>query len=257
MSPSYIREIPIIRKPIIHTPTYYHSDNQQSHMEHAPILHTSTYHDSDNQQSHRAYTPTYYDSDNQQSHRAHAPVLQMTGYYNSNNNQQIHRAHALVLHTPTHYDSDNQQSYRTHAPILHTPTYYNSDNQQSHREHAPYASSSHHNTHTNCVVPFHSSTCWRDYFQSSKYSDKLIVIYFTASWCTPCRYMAPIVNEFAAHYTGVAFNKIDVDELFNVAQDYGVQTMPTFMLVKRGKEIDKVTGASREDLQRKIEKHMD
>ncbi|KAL9246429.1 hypothetical protein vseg_019964 [Gypsophila vaccaria] len=147
-------------------------------------------------------------------------------------------------------------------PIIHTPTHYNSDNHwahhQIHRPHAPSApSSSHHTITTNRVVPIRSPSCWRDYFQASKYSDKLIVIYFTASWCGPCRFMAPVVDEFASHYANVAFNKIDVDELFNVSHDFGVQTMPTFLFIKRGTEIDRVTGARRDELQRKIEKHRD
>ncbi|KAL9246428.1 hypothetical protein vseg_019964 [Gypsophila vaccaria] len=114
-----------------------------------------------------------------------------------------------------------------------------------------------HSGHINKVISFHSSRCWREYFQASKQWDKLIVIYFTASWCGPCRFMAPVVDEFASHYANVAFNKIDVDELFNVSHDFGVQTMPTFLFIKRGTEIDRVTGARRDELQRKIEKHRD
>lgn len=43
--------------------------------------------------------------------------------------------------------------------------------------------------------------------------------------------------------------------LQDVAQEFGVQAMPTFILIKRGKEVDKVVGAKKEDLQKKIEKH--
>ena len=41
----------------------------------------------------------------------------------------------------------------------------------------------------------------------------------------------------------------------DVAQEFGVQTMPTFVLIKRGKEVDKVVGAKKEDLRKKIDKH--
>lgn len=67
--------------------------------------------------------------------------------------------------------------------------------------------------------------------------------------------MEPVINEFAAKYTDVEFTKIDVDELMNVAQEFGVQAMPTFVLIKKGRFIDKVTGVRKEELQKKIEKH--
>ncbi|KAK6133698.1 hypothetical protein DH2020_032608 [Rehmannia glutinosa] len=82
-----------------------------------------------------------------------------------------------------------------------------------------------------------------------------IVIDFTASWCGPCQNIQPAIDEFAEIYTDVDFVKIDVDELDAVAKEFGVQTMPTFILIKRGKEIDKVVGAKKEDLRKKIEQH--
>lgn len=109
---------------------------------------------------------------------------------------------------------------------------------------------------TNRMIAFHSDASWRTYFEASKGSNKLILIDFTATWCGPCRYMEPILNEFAAKYTDVDFVKIDVDELFNVSRKYGVQAMPTFLFIKRGIEVDKVVGTRKEELQRKIEKHM-
>ncbi|KAL7132937.1 hypothetical protein ABFS83_12G108600 [Erythranthe nasuta] len=107
----------------------------------------------------------------------------------------------------------------------------------------------------NQVVAVHSSSNWRIHFEASKQTSKLIVIDFTASWCGPCQFILPSVNEFAEKYGDVDFIKIDVDELHDVAQEFGVQAMPTFILMKGGKEVDKVVGAKREDLQKKIEKH--
>uniref|UniRef100_A0A5B6Z7Y3 Thioredoxin domain-containing protein n=1 Tax=Davidia involucrata TaxID=16924 RepID=A0A5B6Z7Y3_DAVIN len=117
------------------------------------------------------------------------------------------------------------------------------------------ASGSSSSTKTSQVLAFHSSPKWRAHFEASKETNKLIVIDFTATWCRPCRFMEPAINEFAAKYTDVEFIKIDVDELMDVAQEFGVQAMPTFILMKKGKEVDKVVGAKREELQKKIEKH--
>ncbi|KAL2510188.1 Thioredoxin H2 [Forsythia ovata] len=105
------------------------------------------------------------------------------------------------------------------------------------------------------VIAFHSSSKWRIYFEASKQTSKLIVIDFTASWCGPCRYMEPAINEFAEKYSDAEFIKIDVDELDDVAQEFGVKAMPTFLLIKKGKEVDKLVGAKKDDLQKMIEKH--
>ncbi|GAB2214122.1 hypothetical protein Droror1_Dr00018460 [Drosera rotundifolia] len=105
------------------------------------------------------------------------------------------------------------------------------------------------------VIAFHSSARWRAYFESSKQTNKLIVLDFTATWCGPCRYMDPTITEFADKYTDVDFVKIDVDELMDVAREFGVQVMPTFLLMKNGREVDKVVGAKKKDLRCKIERH--
>ncbi|KAL8106242.1 thioredoxin H2-like [Apium graveolens] len=106
------------------------------------------------------------------------------------------------------------------------------------------------------VISFHSSASWKSHFEASKRTAKLMVIDFTASWCRPCHMMEPIIRDFAATYLDVQFIKIDVDELDDVAREYGVQAMPTFILIKKGKEIDKFVGAKKDELQKKIEKHL-
>ncbi|PHT34021.1 Thioredoxin H4 [Capsicum baccatum] len=105
------------------------------------------------------------------------------------------------------------------------------------------------------VIVFHSSTKWKLHFDSLKDTNKLVVIDFTATWCAPCKYMEPVLNDFAAKYTDVEFVKIDVDELADVAQEYGVQAMPTFVLIKKDKVVDKIVGADKDGLQKKIQKH--
>ncbi|KAJ6290243.1 hypothetical protein OIU78_026043 [Salix suchowensis] len=105
------------------------------------------------------------------------------------------------------------------------------------------------------VTAFHSSARWQLHFNSIKNTTQLMVIDFAASWCGPCKAMEPAVHAMAAKFTDVEFAKIDVDELPDVAQEFGVQAMPTFVLVKKGNEVDRIVGAQKEELQRKIEKH--
>ncbi|XXG48424.1 hypothetical protein AAC387_Pa02g2875 [Persea americana] len=104
------------------------------------------------------------------------------------------------------------------------------------------------------VMSFHSTASWKAHFDGCKESNKLMVIDFSATWCGPCRFMEPVLNDLAAQFTDVVFVKIDVDELRDVAQDWKVEAMPTFVLVKKGKEVDRLMGAQKDELKKKIEK---
>ncbi|XP_077225359.1 thioredoxin H2-like [Tasmannia lanceolata] len=106
------------------------------------------------------------------------------------------------------------------------------------------------------ILSFHSAARWKIHLNSAKNSTQLMVIDFTASWCGPCRFMEPVLEEFAKIFADVVFVRIDVDELMEVAQEWGVEAMPTFVLVKKGEVVDRVVGAKKEDLKKMIEKYM-
>ena len=75
-------------------------------------------------------------------------------------------------------------------------------------------------------------------------SDVPVMIDFYAEWCGPCRMMSPIVEEFAKNYEGkVKIGKINVDEESNLAMRFGVQSIPSFIFIKDGKVIERITGA--------------
>nr|XP_027102044.1 thioredoxin H2-like [Coffea arabica] len=82
-----------------------------------------------------------------------------------------------------------------------------------------------------------------------------MVVDFAASWCGPCKLMEPLVKDMSGKYTDIDFVKIDVDELPDVAQEHRVQAMPTFLLLKQGKEVDRIVGAKKDELEKKILKH--
>ncbi|XP_010511031.1 PREDICTED: thioredoxin H7-like [Camelina sativa] len=104
------------------------------------------------------------------------------------------------------------------------------------------------------IVEIESRRQWRSLFDSMKGSNKLLVIDFTAAWCGPCKAMEPRVKEIASKYSDVVFARVDVDKLMDVAETYKAITLPAFVLVKRGEEIDRVVGAKPVELVNKIEK---
>ncbi|KAI9111930.1 hypothetical protein K1719_017620 [Acacia pycnantha] len=105
------------------------------------------------------------------------------------------------------------------------------------------------------ILSFHSTANWNAHFNASKVTDKLMVIDFNASWCGPCKFMDSVIQQYATKYTDVEFIKIDADELMEVSQAFQVQTLPTFLLIKKGKVAERVTGARKEELEKLILNH--
>lgn len=72
----------------------------------------------------------------------------------------------------------------------------------------------------------------------------LHVIDFTAKWCGPCRQMAPVLEALAREYAGRAqFAAVDCDDEPQIAQRYNVRSMPTFVLLRDGREVGRIVGA--------------
>ncbi|EGC47442.1 thioredoxin [Histoplasma capsulatum var. duboisii H88] len=71
----------------------------------------------------------------------------------------------------------------------------------------------------------------------------LIVIDCFATWCPPCKAIAPKLVELSEQHPNVGFYKVDVDECPDVAQELGVRAMPTFVFFKDGQKVDEVVGA--------------
>ena len=86
----------------------------------------------------------------------------------------------------------------------------------------------------------------------------ITVKYFWACWCGPCKMMNPIVEELEKELEGkAAVEKINVDEMGAVAAKYGVMSIPTYIIEKNGKEVDRLIGArSRESFKQWIESHL-
>ncbi|MES1910169.1 MAG: hypothetical protein MHM6MM_002816 [Cercozoa sp. M6MM] len=87
-----------------------------------------------------------------------------------------------------------------------------------------------------------------------KTASGLVVVDFFATWCGPCKRVAPALKRFAAEYEGrVSFLKVDVDEMPEVTEENEITAMPTFVFFKDGSEVARVMGAAAEKIKAKID----
>ncbi|MDP1821814.1 MAG: thioredoxin [Archangium sp.] len=72
-----------------------------------------------------------------------------------------------------------------------------------------------------------------------------VLVDFWATWCAPCRAIAPALEELATQYKGqLKIAKVDVDENQQIAQTYGIRSIPTLLMFKGGKVIEQLVGAA-------------
>lgn len=91
-----------------------------------------------------------------------------------------------------------------------------------------------------------------------KVKDGTVMVDFYATWCGPCKMLAPTVEQFAKDYEGKAkVFKLDVDDASNTALEYGVRSIPTLIFFKNGEEVDRIVGApSKDELREVLEKSL-
>ncbi|MBO7492120.1 MAG: thioredoxin [Bacteroidales bacterium] len=95
-------------------------------------------------------------------------------------------------------------------------------------------------------------------FESLVKGNQLVVVDFWATWCGPCRHIAPIVEEVAAEYEGKAvIGKCDTDENGDIAMQFGVMNIPTLIFLKNGEEVDRHVGIiSKDELVKKVNQYL-
>lgn len=87
----------------------------------------------------------------------------------------------------------------------------------------------------------------KDNFESVKNSDKKVLIDFYADWCGPCRMVSPLVDEIADENPQYFVGKVNVDNEPELAQAFGVSTIPTLVVMNHGKIILQSSGARPKD----------
>jgi thioredoxin 1 len=78
--------------------------------------------------------------------------------------------------------------------------------------------------------------------------NKLVLVDFWAAWCVPCKMMAPVLNEVAEELAGTSHvGKVNIEQFQSLAQKYQVRSIPTMILFKNGREIDRFVGVKSKD----------
>ncbi|AAY79471.1 thioredoxin [Sulfolobus acidocaldarius] len=93
-------------------------------------------------------------------------------------------------------------------------------------------------TKSSPVIELNSSN-----FNSFVESHKIAVVDFWAEWCAPCFVLSPIIEELASEYTQIGFGKVNADENSDIANQFGIMSLPTVLIFKNGKVVDTIVGA--------------
>jgi len=85
---------------------------------------------------------------------------------------------------------------------------------------------------------------------------KLLIVDFHAQWCGPCKMIAPKIVAMAEEMKDTCvFAKVDVDDAAEIAEEYGIQAMPTFLCFANGMKVDSMSGANEVKLREMISKN--
>ena len=88
-----------------------------------------------------------------------------------------------------------------------------------------------------------------NFAQEVLHSDKPVLLDFWASWCGPCRMLSPIVDEVAEERTDVKVGKVNVDEQPELAQAFGIASIPTLLVIRDGRTVNRaVVVRSKEEI---------
>ncbi|KAM0920771.1 hypothetical protein ACQ4PT_007329 [Festuca glaucescens] len=94
---------------------------------------------------------------------------------------------------------------------------------------------------------------WDQKVEEANKDGKIVVANFSASWCGPCRVIAPVYAEMSKTYPQLMFLTIDVDDLMDFSSTWDIRATPTFFFLKNGQQIDKLVGANRPELEKKVQ----
>ncbi|GER44302.1 thioredoxin [Striga asiatica] len=93
---------------------------------------------------------------------------------------------------------------------------------------------------------------WEQKLTEAQKDGKIVVANFSATWCGPCRMIAPFYVELSEKHPSLMFLTVDVDELTEFSTSWDIKATPTFFFLKNGQQLDKLVGANKPELQKKM-----
>ncbi|KAG6595548.1 hypothetical protein SDJN03_12101, partial [Cucurbita argyrosperma subsp. sororia] len=97
-----------------------------------------------------------------------------------------------------------------------------------------------------------TKVAWDQKLEEARSDGKIVIANFSATWCGPCKMIAPFYCELSEKYPSLMFLVVDVDELSDFSTSWDIKATPTFFFLKDGQQIDKLVGANKPELQQKI-----
>ena len=108
-----------------------------------------------------------------------------------------------------------------------------------------------------------STTIKAEYVQQEQFEElinqeKPVVVDYTATWCGPCRLVAPLIDQLAENYQGKAeVVKVDLDQNKGNAKQYNIRSIPAVLIFKNGQEVERIVGrATYEEFSNALEKQL-
>ncbi|XP_014515771.1 thioredoxin H9 [Vigna radiata var. radiata] len=93
---------------------------------------------------------------------------------------------------------------------------------------------------------------WDQHLEQANRDSKIVVANFSATWCGPCKMIAPYFCNLSEKHSSIMFLLVDVDEMTDFSTSLDIKATPTFFFLKNGKEFDKLVGANKPELEKRI-----
>lgn len=93
---------------------------------------------------------------------------------------------------------------------------------------------------------------WDQKVEEANKDGKIVVANFSASWCGPCRVISTVYAEMSQTYPQLMFLTVDVDDLMEFSSSWDIRATPTFFFLKNGQQVDKLVGANKPELEKKV-----
>ncbi|KAF3509864.1 hypothetical protein F2Q69_00003205 [Brassica cretica] len=98
---------------------------------------------------------------------------------------------------------------------------------------------------------------WDEKLAEAGRDGKIVIANFSATWCGPCKVVAPFYIELSEKHPSIMFLVVDVDELSDFSSSWDIKATPTFFFLKNGQQIGKLVGANKPELQKKVTSILD